>query len=564
MAKQIQDNITPPDLHSSSTTPQTSSTTTTTPDYYGNVLPLNPLKEEKYWEVSCQRSLDDSFGVLKRNIMPSSGGFYACQQDINSFRRDSLLDPPFYYNFDPKAEDNISLLVDFDHGSTEALLDSYCSSNSSRSTTSPHQSLLPPLPQHLSSSTKFLVSGEGVCPYQQRPLPATPPEEESMQKTAFNTPAKRSFNPLQLESLRQSSRSPTQGFRSQTLSPTARRSPSHTRSVVPLSSPASTTTTSSSLHSAMSSSDTTSLLTTHGSSSSVPKRNGSAMRKPSKRLKPAKMVQQDGFPCTSHGLTISSPLETKSSSPVVADFNFTLPSHDLRIRRRHPSPPNPDGIVSTPVLASSCSTSLGSPTTPSSIKPLLPPFHEQSLEISAFDSDTDDEGPSQAGRRVHYKASFARLGTSRSRAETVPAANPRTISKGAALSKRISKQDIRTPGLRSSNASDNTAAGSGITTVDTSDSLTPSRVVPKTSRAAIPPTTLRKKMLTQQLSPSRSKRASDESHSSKRSGTSSNKQTASFATTSGSTAQGERNGSTSSAKKLRNWIARVFGRRNTH
>jgi hypothetical protein len=563
MAVQPQDDTILPHLDKNSITPRQSSVSKTFHRYHKDVPPPTPLKDTQFRKGRSQRSLDDTFGVLKTNKMPSFPDFYECEQGINSYRRDSLLDPPFFYNFNRKAEDNISLWVDFDHGSTEALLDSYCSSNSSRSTTSPRQSLLPPLPR-LSHSSQPPVTEQSLRSPSLGPLPRTPSGEQFAPKPALETLSKWSITPLQLEELRQPSRSSGQYQHSRTPSTRSGLTLNSNRLVAPTFSSASTTTTSCSLQSAMTSvsySDAMSYPTTAGSSKWASPKSGSRMRKRSKSRKPARLVQPDNFSSTIHGQSVSQPFETKSTSPIGAGFNLNLPSHDFEARRQSPAPPLTDGIASTPILPSPCSTSLGTPTTPSSIQPLLPPFHEQSTETSAFDSDTDDEGLSSSNP-LRKMISNSRL--TRTRAETVPAANSRNISKGASLPKRISKQDIRTPGLPFSNASDNAAAGCGISTVRTSDSSTASPIAFKPSRATSPPTTLRTKTSNRESSPSKSKRASNASKASKRSCTSSNNATAPPTVTVGGTAGRERKGSPSSGRRLHNWIVRVLGRRNTH
>ncbi len=541
-----------------SNSPRPNSVAETIQIYPEDVPPPTPLKDAKYTKASQQRSLADSFDVFKANNMYSSKKVY----EFETNRRDSVLDPPlgpFVCYFDPKTEGSVTQLVVLGNDFTEALQDTYCSSTSSGSTVSPRESLLPPLPEKNLSPLRIPVIGQSTHPPPQRPLRISPLCEQALRKPTFGSPSQRSFTPLELEQLRQPPLTAVL-HRSPTPFPTSASTLNYTRPIAPSISSSWTSSTSRTLQSSMSSfsnSETVRPPNTPGSSCSAPTRNRSMIPKRSGTHKPANIVQPEFLSTTVPRQCISLPLETKSNSPVGADFDLGLPSHDFETRRQIPCPPATDAIVLVPNLISACTTTLGTPTS-LSIQPLLSPFQEQPVEISAFDSDSDDEGRCSHGRSIREKLSIPLLKQSRTLAETVPAARTRNTSKGAALPARILKQDIKTPGLRFSNVSEH-GTGCGVTTVRSSDSSTASPVALKPSAVASLPATLRKKMSKTKSQSSKSKRTSNTSKASKRSGTSSKTTVALVA---GSPFGGKKK--VSSGKRLRNWFARIIAMRATH
>lgn len=534
---------------------RSSSQAETIPIFHEDVPPPLPLKDARY------QKLPHTLVELTANNMYSAAKLYEFEKTNNSCRQDSVLDSPFGCWFDPKVEESISQLATCGQDSTEALWDTYCSSESSLSTSSPRQSLLPPSPHTIPPHLEAPSIRQHPYPPPQRPTPSTPSTEQPVPKPIFkSTSNKRSITPVELEHLRQSPLS-AKLRRSHTSSPVSAMSQNCTRSVVPSFSWTSNGDSSSASQSVMSSfsnSDTVSPPPTTNSSFSAPPRDDLVVRNRSKTRKPANIIQPGCLPSTIHGRSISLPVETKSSSPIGADFDLGLPSHDFETRRQSPAPPVTDIIVSTPILTSACTTLLGTPTSASSHQPLPSPFQEQAAEISAFDSDSDDERPQPSGAALRKTISRVVLKTSRTRAETIPATNPRIIAKGASLPKRISKHDIKTPGLRFPDASEN-AGGCGATMVRISQASTASPVVSRTSGAASPPTALRKKVLKRESLSSRSKRTSSASKDSKRSSTSSKDTAGLIADV--SIAGSKRK--SSSGNRLRSWIAKVFGRRNT-
>ncbi|KAF7507682.1 hypothetical protein GJ744_010235 [Endocarpon pusillum] len=379
---------------------------------------------------------------------------------------------------------------------------------------------------------------------------------------AASAPSKRSITPLELEQLKPSSLPPKLRNHS--------RAPSHTSGVTlghdhpcgPSSSSVATSIASTS-HSAMSllsNSETLSHRPTAYSSFPVPPRTGSMMQRREKLPKAIDIAQPAPLSPTLHGCSISSPLKPKSSSPIGVDFDLGVPSHAVLTRRQSPAPPTTDASVSTPQLTSTYTASTGTPTSASSVQPLLSPFQEQFVETSAFDSDTDDERTSSHARTLYKKVSRPLIKpSSRTRAETLPAVNAPFASKGALLPKRISKQDIKTLGLRCSTTSES-GAGSDMASVRISDPSVTSPGAARSIGASSPPATLPKKTSYTDSPTSRSRRMSNTSKASKKSSTS-GKPTSSLVGDKENRGRGRRK--TSSGGRVRTWFSRVFTKRNT-
>ena len=551
-----------PDLDSNDITVRSSSLAEPIEIYHEDFPPLHPLKDATYWKISHQASLADALSIFNTNTMYSSATVYRYERAIYPDRRNSVLDSSFGCYLCPEIEDSLSQAVALTHGSTVTLRDTYCSSNSSTSTcsaVSQRQSLLPPLPQKSLSSMR-LVDGQSHNTPRRKQLPATPLSELAARMPASSAPSKRSITPLELEQLKQSSLPPKLRNHS--------RAPSHTSGVTlghdhpsgPSMSSVATTIASTS-HSAMSllsNSETLSHQPTACSSFPVPPGNGSMTQRRERLPKPIDIAQPEPISPTLHGRSISSPLKTKSSLPVGADFDLGLPSHEYLTRRQSPAPPTTDASVSTPQLTSAYTASTGTPASASYVQPLLSPFHEQFVETSAFDSDTDDEGTSSHARTLYEKVSRPLIKpSSRTRAETVPAASAPFASKGTLLQKRISKQNFKSPGLPSSITSES-GAGSDVALVRISDPSVTSPVAASSIGASSPPVSLPKKTSYMDSPTSRSRRMSNMSKDSKKSSTS-------FKTTSSLVGDKENRGrrKTSSGGRVRSWFSRVFAKRNT-
>lgn len=499
--------------------------------------------------------------------MYSSAKIYPYGRNIYPDRRDSVLDSSSGCYFSPEIEDSLSHAAASNLGSTVALRDTYCSSTSSNSTfsaASQRQSLLPPLPQKSLSSAMGSVDRQSHNTSQQTRLPAKPLRELPARMPPSEAPSKRSITPLELERLKQSSFSAKLWNHSRGDSHTLGLMLGHDYTCEPSLSSDATTITSTS-HSAMSSMSSISSFKTRSPQKSaytpitVPPRNGSMMQRREKLPKPINIVNPNFSSSTLRGRSISSPLKTKTSSSTGTDFDLGLPSHEFLTRRQSPAPPTADASISTPPLTSAYAASTGTPTSASSVQPLLSPFHEQSVESSAFDSDTDDEETSSHARTLYKKVSRPLIKpSSRTRAETLPVANTHIVFKGALLQKRISKQDIKTPGLRFSNTSES-GAGSGIASVRISDSSITSPVNARSIGTASQPVTLRQKTSDTDSPTSRSKRMSNMSKASKKSSTS-------FKTTSstvGDKENGGRRKTSLSGRRVRSWFSRIFTKRNT-
>jgi hypothetical protein len=530
--------------------------------YHEDIPPLPPLKDAKYWNISRQPPSFASLCVFKNNNMCSSTTIYKCDKNYYPSRHDSLLDSPLGCYSHPKVKESLSPFVALDSESPGARLDTYCSSRSSSLTCSAvaqRQTLLPPFPRESLSSSGEIVDGQSLYPSTPWPLAARP-GDPPMWMPAFESPSKRGITPLELERLRHAPLPARLYNRCRTTSPTSGLDLSHTGTIVsssPLTSTGATLSTLDSTMSSLTTSQTPSLPTTSALSFSALTRNDSRRQRRRKIHKPANIIPPGSLPTTLHRRDISLPLDTQSTSPIEPNFDLGLPSHDFMTGRQSPIPPTADASVSTPPLSSACTASLGTPTSQSSVQPLLSPFQEQPIETSAFDSDTDNERRPSHAKNFYKKVSRPLLKPSRTRAETIPSASTRNHSKGASISKRISKQDIRSPASCSSDTSDD-PAGCGITMVRMSTSSTASPIDTRSSGTTIAPATLRKIISNREPPTSKSKRTSDMIDSSEKSSPSSRTTNSHV----GGIVTGRRR-TTSSSERVRSWFSRVFAKRNT-
>lgn len=494
-------------------------------------------------------------------MMFPSTNFYGSRKKTNQFRRDSVLDPPFEYYFDAEEEDSVCQVLAFGQDSSQALWDTYCPSDSSCSATSSRQSLLPPLPHSLSTSVDAPVPGKSRARALPRRLPATALSRRNPRRPLLETASKRSITILQLEQLRQSplpvllhsGRKPPYALASNL---------NHSRPLASSFPSTSTSVNSSTLHSEAPSVSNSRTMTTAVSSVSAPRRNGWETANRSQSGGPPKILQQECVPSTVQGRAISLPLETKSTSAFGADFDFGLPGHDFESRRPSPSPlPGGTGF-SARLPFSTSKVSLATATSPSSPQPYLPASHEGPREMSAFDSDSDEERPSLRRKAISKMVSQPRLKAYRTRARTVPtgavpAANRRIISTGASVKKRISKQDIRTVWQRGCHTPDN-GAGCVVSPVSTPDSSSTSPDSSSPAGGYSPLASRLRQKQSKKESPPKSTRTSAASKASNTCGDSKRR----IFTPAGGRASEESGEKASSGKNLRSWFMRVFGRRN--
>ena len=529
--------------------------------YHEDIPPLPPLKDTKYKNLCRQPLLLDTLCVFKASSMYSSATGYKLDKNNSPNRHDSLLDSPFGCYFHPKVQESLSPFVGFDLGFPETLLDTCCSSsssNSSCSSVSQRQSLLPPFPQESLLSSVKILHGQSFYPPSPCPLPPSL-SGQPKRVPAFESSSKRSITPLELEQLRHVPLPARLHHQCRTPSTTLRRDLNHIDPIRTSSHLTSTSATLCTLDSTMSSltaSQTPSLSMT-GLGFSAPTRNGSTRQRRRETHIPPSLIQPGSIPSTLHRHDIAPPLDTKSNSPIGANFDFGLPSQDFVTRRQSHVLATADASVSTPPLPSGFTTSVGTPTSQSSIQPLLTSFQEQSIETSAFDSDSDKEGRSSHAKTLYKKVSRPLLGPSRMRAEALPSASTGNTAKGASISKRISKQDIKVPALCSSHAS-NDPAGCGTTMVRLSTSSIASPTDTRPFGTTTAPAALRKISSNKDPAGANSKRTFDTSNATEKSSTSS--QTTN-SRAGGSVAGRRRN--TSSSEKVRSWFSRVFAKRNT-
>jgi hypothetical protein len=530
--------------------------------YHEDIPPLPPLKDTKYRNLSRKPLLLDTHRVYKANNMYSSATVYKCDKKNYPNRHDSLLDSPFGCYFHPKAQESLSPFVAYDRGSPETILDNCCSSSSSSSacsSVSQRQSLLPPFPQESLLSSLGILHRQSLCPPSQCPLPTTT-SDQPKRMPAFEPSSKRSITPLELEQLRHAPLPARLDNHCRTPSTTSGLDLNHIDTIGTSSHLTSTSATFSTLESTMSSLTTSqppSLSMTSGLGFSAPRSDSSTRQTRRKTHKPPSINQAGSIPSNLQRRDFSPPLDTQPNSPLGANFDFGLPSQDFVTRRQSHVPVTADASVSTPPLPSGCTTSLGTPTSQSSIQPLLTSFQDQSIETSAFDSDSDNEGRSSHAKTLYKKVSRPLLGPSRTRAEILPSAGTRSNAKGASISKRISKQDISAPALCSSHSSTD-PDGCGITMVRLSTSSIASPTDTGPSGTTTAPATLRKILSNKEAATGNSKRTSDTSDTTEKSSTS----TQTTNSRVGGGVPGRRRNTTSS-ERVRSWFSRVFTKRNT-
>jgi hypothetical protein len=529
--------------------------------YYKNIPPSSHLKETKYGNLSHQPLLLDTLCVFKASSMYSSATVYKCDKNNSPNRHDSLLDSPFRYYFDPKLQESLPSSLAFDREFRETLPDTCCSSSSSISScssVSQRQSLLPPFPQESLLSSVKILHGQSFYPPSPGQLTASTSDQHK-KVAAFESSSKRSITPLELEQLRLVPLPARPHHHRRIPSTRLGRDLNYIDAIGTSSHLTSASATLSTLDSTMSSltdSRTPNLPTTSGLGLSAPTKNGSKRQRRHEAHKPPSNIQPRPIPSALDRRDISPPLNNKSNSPVGADFDFGLPSQDFTTRCQSDVPANA-ASVSTPPLPSGYTTSMATPTSQSSIQPLLTSFQDQPIETSAFDTDSDDEGRSSHAKTLYKKVSRPLLGPSRTRAETLPSANTRNNAKGASISKRISKQDIRAPALCPSHIS-NDPTSCGITTVRLSTSSVASPTDTGPSGTISAPATLSKTLPSKESATGNSKRTSDTSDTMERSGTLDLTKDSSV----GGSVPGRRR-NTSSSGKVRSWLSRVFTKRNT-